>query len=47
MIDEAKFQRVYKVGQLEQLCRGGESFMLVETLVELSVIQLFHTIRKV
>ena len=38
MIEYAKFQRVHNVGYPEQLGRGGGSSMLVETLVEFSVI---------
>ena len=37
-IYDAKLRRVHKVGHLEQLCRGGGSYVLVETLVKLSVI---------
>ena len=39
-IVHAKSQRVHKVGHPEQLGRGGGSSVLVETLVELSVISI-------
>ena len=38
MIVDAKSWRVYEVGHLEQFCGGRGSSVLVETLVELSVI---------
>ena len=38
MIDDTKLRRVHQVGHPEQLGGGGGSSVLVETLVELSVI---------